>query len=246
MYVCMYACMHVCMYVCMCSPVSCLRSAVQHRACVRSTLLCVISFFLQSGDVECMTAAELANSHACALPTPGRLDGGGRRTRKEPAHTAAVQTHVCGEHERHVLSSAVRHCACSALCSPEPCLRSAVQHRACVRSTLFCVISFFLRSGDVECMTAAELANSHACALTTPGRLDGVERGHEKSRHTRLRCRHMCVVNTSVTCCALLCGTARVPRCVHPYRVCAVLCNTELVCAARSYVSFPFSCGQGM
>ena len=36
-------------------------------------------------------------------------------TRKETAHTAAVQTHVCGEHVRHVLRSAVRHCACSAL-----------------------------------------------------------------------------------------------------------------------------------
>ena len=34
---------------------------------------------------------------------------------KEPEHTAAVQTDVCGEHVRHVLRSAVRHCACSAL-----------------------------------------------------------------------------------------------------------------------------------
>ena len=76
------------------------------------------------------------------------------------AHTAAVQTHLCGEHVRHVLRSAVRHCACSALCSPVSCLRGAVQHCACVCRTLFGVISFFLRSGDVECMTAAELANS--------------------------------------------------------------------------------------
>ena len=36
-------------------------------------------------------------------------------TPKETAHTAAVQTHVCGEHVRHVLRSVVRHCACSAL-----------------------------------------------------------------------------------------------------------------------------------
>ena len=36
---------------------------------------------------------------------------------KEMVHVAAVQT--CGpcEHVRHVLRSAVRHCACSALCS---------------------------------------------------------------------------------------------------------------------------------
>ena len=60
--VCMYVRMYVRMYVCMCSPVSCLRSAVQHRACACSTLLSVISFFLWSRDVECMTAAELANS----------------------------------------------------------------------------------------------------------------------------------------------------------------------------------------
>ena len=122
-------------------------------------------------------------------------------------------------------------CMHACMCSPVSCLRSAVQHRACVCSTLLSVHSFFLRSGDVECMTAAELANSHACALPTPGRLDGVEGGHEKSQNTRLRCRPMCVVNTCVTSYVLLCGTARVPRCVHPFRVCAVLCNTVLVCS---------------
>ena len=83
-------------------------------------------------------------------------------------------------------------------------------------------------------MTAAELSNSYSCAVHTPGRSDGVDGGHLKKRHTRLRCRPMCVVNTCVTCYVLLCGTARVPRCVHPFRVCAMLCSTVLVCAARS------------
>ena len=36
-----------------------------------------------------------------------------------------------------------------------------------------------------------------------------------KKRHTRLQCRHMCVVHTRATCCVLLCGTARVPRCMY-------------------------------
>ena len=67
----------------------------------------------------------------------------------------------CDEHARHVL----RFCYAAlrvfrAVFTRFGCLRGAVQHRACVCSTLLGVVSFFLRSGDEECMTAAELSNS--------------------------------------------------------------------------------------
>ena len=48
-----------------------------------------------------------------------------------------------------------------------------------------------------------------------------------KSQNTRLRCRPMCVVNTCVTCCVLLCGTARVPRCMY---VCMYVCVYVCMC----------------
>ena len=103
--------------------------------------------------------------------------------------------------------------------------------RARVLYALDVTPSFFW-TGHAECMITEESTTSSSCALHSPGRSVGVVGGHEKKRHTRLRCRPMCVVNTCVTCYVLLCGTARVPRCVHPFRVCAVLCNTVLVCAA--------------
>ena len=60
--------------------------------------------------------------------------------------------------------------------------------------------------------------------------------GHQKKWSTWLRCRHMCDhVNTCVTCYVLCCATLRLLRAVFTcLSVCAVPCNTVLVCAARS------------
>ena len=97
---------------------------------------------------------------------------------KEPEHTAAVQTDVCGEHVRHVLRSAVRHFTCSALyvcmyvrtyvcmyvCVPVcDCvvLRSVRVSRVSLvtcRRSPFCV-------GDAECVLSESSPGEHIPAL---------------------------------------------------------------------------------
>ena len=81
-------------------------------------------------------------------------------------------------------------------------------------------------------MTTAELAKLLLVRSTYSREVGRGGKGHETTTAHTAAVQPMCVVNTCVTCYVLLCGTARVPRCVHPFRVCAVLCNTVLVSAA--------------
>ena len=84
--------------------------------------------------------------------------------------------------------------------------------RACV---LRSVSTSLLRTGDAECTITEESTSFKSCAPHTPGWSVGVDGGQRRERSTRLRYRLVDQVNTCVTRCVLLCGTALVPRCVH-------------------------------
>ena len=140
MYICIYVYMYICIYVYMYIWVhSCRVSAEQCNTVLvcaaRSKVSLLFCLAVRGKRVhDCCRASCLTPTHA--LYAPREVGRGGWRTPKETAHMAAVQTHVRDEHARHVLRSAVRHCACSALCSLVPCQRGAVQHCASVCSTL--------------------------------------------------------------------------------------------------------------
>ena len=145
------------MYVCVCVHVSVRCGAALERECCA---LSVCTSLFRTGNEECMITKEsLPPRHALYILQGGR--SGWMETTylwpcesaKREIHTAAMQTCGLNEHARHALCSAMRHYACSALCSRvHVSVRSgAALERVCCTLSV-CTFFFQRKKGDALCI----------------------------------------------------------------------------------------------